>query len=700
MNIQFLDEKDINDTDFNLLNDGDISDLLSSYNKRSILPIYAVKQVLDNIYKYNSEWKLNLFVDDMKNSLHINNKYVKDIVEKFTSENVNILYNHRSRLESYIYFIKNYISYTKTNYICTITRIKRYNNFINYGYVYSVVDTKQDVFFIKDIYICTGPNIVSSDGEYRSRFSLITLIKNIEHAFNDLWTTVETYLLKDKSIKYEYSYHIPSQFDIGILTELENNNKSSRNSIKIFIMIWLVQCLLISMNLQILNTDGNYYSNIINKKDMEFFDTILLKFGIDYIKKFYLYSNYFDTPVRKIDISKVIVYPIVGQKIIPLSNDNTDINITKYTWNELYISLLVGDLLINNICPGVSMTYDWFYINNIDRTVFTNNIGDKYIQTKRAIVILTEYVGRTVDSLKYYGNNEKYLKYIGRLYQESSIFDKYLFDILYTLMCLNLRLNVIHGDLHLNNITMLRAYKKYIQDIKEFNDKLYESYTLYIIDNDIFYFKNIGIIGTIIDFSRSFIYKDNCDKYLKTMIADRIYVYYQQLFPSFILTHGVLLKQKMETNLKDIYSLFASIDIYIMSLKLKQNIDGTTHPDIIAKVNIIYKTSHTYILTYMTKYIEGKLDIQKIPNINKYLIYILYKKNIYNNDMDISTKINSVFNLNNQLQFSHSLYAKLPKQYYNDYIQKNNNKLQLSLQNYDNIKNMYKINDMYKFLCY
>ena len=108
---------------------------------------------------------------------------------------------------------------------------------------------------------------------------------------------------------------------------------------------------------------------------------------------------------------KVIVYPIVGQKIIPLSNDNTDINITKYTWNELYISLLVGDLLINNICPGLSMTYDWFYINNIDRTIFTNNISDKYIQTKRAIVILTEYVGRTVDSLKYYGNNEKYLKY-------------------------------------------------------------------------------------------------------------------------------------------------------------------------------------------------------------------------------------------------------------------------------------------------
>ena len=186
------------------------------------------------------------------------------------------------------------------------------------------------------------------------------------------------------------------------------------------------------------------------------------------------------------------------------------------------------------------------------------------------------------------------------------------------------------------------------------------------------------------------------------MISDRIYVYYQQLFPSFISTHGVLLKQKLETNLKDIYSLFTSIDIYIMSLKLKQNIAGigSVDPDISYKINIIYKTSYTYILTYMTKYIEGKLDIQTIPNINKYLIYILYKKNIYNAHMDISNKINSVFNLNNQLNFSHSMYTKLPKQYYNDYIQKNNNKLQLTLQNYDNIKNMYKINDMYKFLCY
>ena len=82
---------------------------------------------------------------------------------------------------------------------------------------------------------------------------------------------------------------------------------------------------------------------------MEFFETLKKKFSIDNIKKFYLYSNYYDTPVRQIDITKVITYPIIGQKIIPLSNENKDINITRYTWNELYISLLVSDLLINNI---------------------------------------------------------------------------------------------------------------------------------------------------------------------------------------------------------------------------------------------------------------------------------------------------------------------------------------------------------------
>lgn len=697
MNIYFLDEKE----EKAILDINNIYEIVEKYNNRHLSSILATKQVTNLIYEYNNIWKLNLFLDDMKNSLKINNKSIENILKKMTTNNTNIIYNHFSRLNSYIYFMRNYKSYMKNNILCTIVKIKRYHKFINYGYIYSVIDTKHNVFFINDIYICIGPNMVSTDGEYRSRFSLISLIKNIEHTFNELWTTVEEYLLKDKNIKFDYSYHIPSHFDINILSELEKNIISSRNSIKLFIIIWLTQCLLLSMNLHILNTDKLYYSNIINDRDMEFFETLKKKFSIDNIKKFYLYSNYYDTPVRQIDITKVISYPIIGQKIIPLSNENKDINITRYTWNELYISLLVSDLLINNICPGVNMTYDWFFINNVDKTIF-NNSEVNYVHTKRSIVILTEYVGRTVDSLKNYGNNEKYIKYIAPLFQDENLFNKYIFDILYSLCCLNLRLNVIHGDLHLNNITILRAYKKYIQNIKEFEDKEYDSYTLYIIDNDVFYFKNMGIIGTIIDFSRSFIYKENCDKYSKTMISDRIYLYYQQMFPKFIQDYGILLKQKLKTNLKDIYTIFTSVDLYILSNKLKKSIEyyPKVKKNIAKKINLMYETSYKFILNNMIDYLQDKIDINTIPNVNKLIIYKLFNNIIIDNKPDIGSRINSVFNINNELKYSHSQYEKLPTYYYSDFIQKDNDKKQVKLQNMDNIKNIYKINNTYKFLCY
>ena len=49
-------------------------------------------------------------------------------------------------------------------------------------------------------------------------------------------------------------------------------------------------------------------------------------------------------------------------------------------------------------------------------------------------------------------NNKQIDKNIGNLLTDYESFKKYIFEIIYSLYCLNIK-GIIHGDLHLNNIT-------------------------------------------------------------------------------------------------------------------------------------------------------------------------------------------------------------------------------------------------------
>lgn len=88
----------------------------------------------------------------------------------------------------------------------------------------------------------------------------------------------------------------------------------------------------------------------------------------------------------------------------------------------------------------------------------------------------------------------------------------------------------------------------------------------------------------------------------------------------------------------------------------------------------MYETSYKFILNNMIDYLQDKIDINTIPNVNKLIIYKLFNNIIIDNKPDIGSRINSVFNINNELKYSHSQYEKLPTYYYSDFIQKDNDK--------------------------
>ena len=65
--------------------------------------------------------------------------------------------------------------------------------------------------------------------------------------------------------------------------------------------------------------------------------------------------------------------------------------------------------------------------------------------------------------------SQYYNNLIGNPFVESShkIFNKYMFDICYNLYCMNSLSGLIHGDLHLNNVTLRAMTYKNVRDIND-----------------------------------------------------------------------------------------------------------------------------------------------------------------------------------------------------------------------------------------
>lgn len=86
------------------------------------------------------------------------------------------------------------------------------------------------------------------------------------------------------------------------------------------------------------------------------------------------------------------------------------------------------------------------------------------------------------------------------LLNKAGLFSKLMFDYVYTLYCMNSRLKVIHGDLHVNNVTFHSIHKRpYV------SNTFSHAHVIYEINEEMFAFPYDGTVGVIIDYSRSII---------------------------------------------------------------------------------------------------------------------------------------------------------------------------------------------------
>ena len=604
--------------------------------------------------------------------------------------------------------IHNEIHLSKVNTIFTALKLQRNTNIINYAFMYGVLENNKVI----NKFIITSNTLVSKDGMYSHRFinfeNLTFKSKIIDKICDYLKQN-----LKHKEYKLLYEYF--NIYDDNIKKSYSNILSDSNLLIKIYSITWLIELYNMNKKNQEINMNNIYNSIIFTEKDKQYFN-ILYK---DHKKEIYdlviLYKFFTHDGKNRLEI---------GQKLIPfnyiqLKEYN---NIIHFQWKEILINKIVYSLLYNINSPSFSIFIDWIFINNSNRNLYDNKeIYDKisysdkiksilqllnkansefseiYNQKKNdfidslikklkkiiklsenkvlmsniSLCYLSEYSGKTVyDYFNKIKDKTLIHKNIGDLYNNYDMFKKYMFEIIYSLYCLNLK-GIIHGDLHLNNVTLNKknlnineeSYVIYNININKNTDIInfinsYSNDNINNSENTTFILPHLGTYPCIIDFSRSFILlkliseniiekeRNNIRaKFIKNE-QQRIMSELKKIFPNFLKNNAHKLKFLLKNkNFNILFIYFSAFDIFKFSSNLlifinkysTQN-DITVNPEIIKLLDDISKKAYSYLEKIIDE--ESYINIESLLFPNLEILIELFSSFKYDSTNSIKKKIN------------------------------------------------------------
>lgn len=670
------------------------------------------------VVAYFVEWVHSTYRDLLTDSVNTDRNLSPSMSDwvnsKIKNINLHLTKGSYTRLESLWYMLFEIQPFHDDAYTCTVFSLKKTGSDkpTNYAYLYSLV-SEYKYFTMPHKYFCTGPNLTSSDGEYRNRFTNISTINHVKLYHADMWDEVEEYLSNRPKVKFTQNYYLPHKIEEIHVKNFKDDIDAHRYAMQLYVIAWLSQGLISYFKLQNKQVDSIYNNNMFDSSDNKFIAHLIEIYGVDKLKLFYWESGYIHAPITHKPVAPEFRYnPTLGQKIIPLRDEDSKYvgNLKFVPWREFYISERVSDLFINLVCPGVSVTHDWFYINSVDKNMFSNpklyermeisdntkevvnklkkasssvyynmDLGsegvdrlskkfglkeDELIMSDCGIVLISEYVGRTVNDIAESLKSDEYNKSVGSMFSKPDEFTKYMFDVTYALLCMNSRIGIIHGDLHLNNTTIQHMSKSYIHEDVHTIKK--HKFVLYIIEKDMFVFKDTGKLGTVIDFSRGFIVPPEEERELKELQSNRIIDYYKQLFPEFTKSFGDKLKIKLTNDFEHVYKIFSAIDMYIHTDRLikftKKYTLLQTHKKVTELIVKINNITRYYLKDVMSKILTKDLDISSIKYPNYDILIKCFADNILTPDQmeDTTMEIDDIFFYKNKLRYSISRYDKLP----------------------------------------
>ncbi len=568
-------------------------------------------------------------------------------------------------------------------YNIIVINLKRLNHSINCVHLYYTIENDK----IQYRYATLSSNINSLLSEFYKNLIKIDLEKPLSGDLVKLNKFIEN-KIEQSNIELNY-YEYNKSNTIDVISDIKNK----KYNILLLSYLWV-------FNIdEYINNNINYHEN---------YDL------------FYILFTSTDEIMRRdisISIKDIFNERLLCQKITPIKEDKFmyyDQLLTK-TGKQLIIMNKCNQMIENSVCSNLSKLVTYILIYKTDKDLFNNfsiknkiieshkyksieetlenvrnevneiNISDSKAKMRETIILrnlnniisyinktilysnysisfISEYCGMTLfDFIKDKDTYNIKKDLIGDIFHEMKDFDNFMFQILYTLYCLNLS-GIINSDLHLNNITieyMNEPTKNIYYDISDSND----------ISN-VYNLKDIKCKPYIIDFDRSYVlidkfpinYEKHRDLYItyekkrfdkqieellnNTKMKDRYHFkkfYKREYFSKFFLYYSAY----------DINSLVSNI----LALIDKEKLD----------VDRAIENKLQNIFSYSFKYIEDILfDRLDEENINEYPNYSIinefFKEYRFNNVLTKQIEKNNEF---------YQISGLNSDQFLNDIIKKN-----------------------------
>jgi len=324
--------------------------------------------------------------------------------------------------------------------------------------------------------------------------------------------------------------------------------------------------------------------------------------------------------------------------------------------------------------------------------ILHNKIDDAIVHSHSNIAmsnvtfcIFTEYVGKTLyESIFITKKSHYYKQMVQNIFSETgySIFERFMFELAYSLYCASSKFGIIHGDLHMHNITLNDLfYKSWI------NMSITKPKVMYILGKNYEYvFDTNFYFMTIIDFSRCILDPSKVNIFRhetlhKTFdIVENMKDFEEQ--QKFNLTNylfsckpeykefGLPLLNGIRTHYSVYFKILSVLDLFMITsrflvfFKLKKDLAFTPFAGCISLIKNIHSRCDLFItntLESLTK--ENEITIEKHRTDNWPILDIIddvfAHKNIKNTTID-PKDIVDIYNYDNELTYSLNNTSKLP----------------------------------------
>ena len=656
---------------------------------------------------------------------HYKNSYIEGLglkkfpglLEGVTGSSFLQTLSSKNRLTGNIQMMKYTYTHVKTGSICACFKMSSGGTTAIYAYLYSRFDASKEPNIQHEYFCCSGA-FKSQDGEYRNRFLTWFRFKEICEKYPKIIEAVEKLVvskLSTGSLILTTEFYYPSDFQSSE-RKFEDEINSLRLPIKFYIFCWLCDFHTTHVGTIENHINPDYLSIIYKIDDQPTYDEVINEVKAE---KFNDLVDRLSKLFRNLDVNYVMNELECGQKIFPMTAFEAikidDINFS--IWREIYISNLCSNLVLNFITPSFPFINNWFFIENTQVGLFDNaSMHDKYKQSavaesissqlrdidkhnyversrehgpinsrfmrlskrvQRAIVyadsaikltdlavcVTSEYVGRTFRDIPAVIANTPSFGF-NKIFTDLNVYLKHIFEFLYSFYCMNTKIKLIHGDLHMNNITLFQLYKiQYDMNVKSPN-------IIYILRDTIYKMPHYGIYSCIIDFSRSIIGDKQSlaeqygDRYANLYFREQKMRMMRMLFTyfsKFMERNHNEISAIIENNFDLAFKIMTAIDPFVMCSNVSSmlSIDQYVktgfiklHPEIMKYTNRIASAAEGLILENFKRAISG--DIKSADDI-EWPNYIIIKK--YFERYEISDKkselsnVVDVFNENNDINY-------------------------------------------------